>query len=226
MRVAKIVVLTVFVVISIQAAGMWLLMRNQGFSAKEKPSWMESMMARQARNVATPSDAKTLKNPRTVSEDTIAEAREHWTEHCSFCHGIDGRGSAIGLNMYPPAPNMNDAQTQQKTDGELFYIVSHGIRLTGMPAWEGMDSPEALWDIVSFIRHLPQLSPEELKQMQELAGEESVNEAVDDAKGSQDKTVDKNKDPHAGMPGMNNSSRKGKPAKGHSHEPGTKPHEH
>ena len=221
MRVAKTIVLTVFVVILIQAAAMWLFMSNQGFSAKEKPSWMESMMARQARSVATPSDAKTLTNPRTVSDETLSEAREHWTEHCSFCHGIDGRGSAIGRNMYPPAPNMNDPQTQKKTDGELFYIVSNGIRLTGMPAWEGMDSPEALWDLVSFIRHLPQLSPDELKQMQELAGEA----ADDDDKSSQDKTVDKSKDPHAGMPGMSNSTPKRKPAKGHSHNPGTKPHE-
>lgn len=225
MRVAKTVVLTVFVVILIQAAAMWLFMRNQGFSAKEKPSWMESMMARQARSVATPSDAKTLKNPRTVSEDSLAEAREHWTEHCSFCHGIDGRGSVIGRNMYPPAPNMNDPQTQQKTDGELFYIISNGIRLTGMPAWEGVDTPEALWDLVSFIRHLPQLSPEELKQMRELAGEDSLKEAGDDEKSSQDEKVDEKKDPHAGMPGMKNGNSNRKPAKGHSHDPGTKPHE-
>ena len=39
--------------------------------------------------------------------------------------------------MYPPAPDMRRAETQQLTDGELFYIIQNGVRLTGMPAWGG-----------------------------------------------------------------------------------------
>ncbi len=41
----------------------------------------------------------------------------------------------MGRNMYPPAPDMRLAETQQMTDGELFYIIQNGVRLTGMPAW-------------------------------------------------------------------------------------------
>ena len=52
-------------------------------------------------------------------------------------------------------------------DGELFYIISNGVRLTGMPAWEEEDSPEEIWDLVSFIRRLPQRTPEELKEMKQ-----------------------------------------------------------
>jgi hypothetical protein len=45
-----------------------------------------------------------------------------------------------------------------------------------MPSWEGADSPEEIWDLVSFIRHLPQLSPEELKQMKKMTRQEASKE--------------------------------------------------
>ncbi|HJZ67853.1 MAG TPA: cytochrome c, partial [Blastocatellia bacterium] len=165
MRTAKIVVITVFVVALVEVAGVEIFLRTHKFSAREQPSWLERTFAGHARDISLPDDAKTLKNPRAVNDEIMAEAREHWVEHCAVCHGLDGRGEAvIGRNMYPPVPNMTEAQTQQKADGELFYIVSNGVRLTGMPGWEGEDSPEEIWDLVSFIRHLPQLTPEELKQ--------------------------------------------------------------
>jgi len=66
---------------------------------------------------------------------------------------------------------MSQAATQQLGDGELYYIISNGIRLTGMPAWGSEDKPEAIWDLVSVIRRLPKLSPEELQRLQNAARE-------------------------------------------------------
>ena len=54
---------------------------------------------------------------------------------------------------------MSQPDTQQLRDGEVYYIISNGIRLTGMPAWRFEDKPEAIWDLVSLIRRLPKLSP-------------------------------------------------------------------
>lgn len=100
----------------------------------------------------------------------MGEADEHFVEHCGICHGIDGRGDTlIGKNLYPQVPDMSAADTQQLSDGELYYIISNGIRLTGMPAWRFEDKPEAIWDLVSLIRRLPKLSPDELKRLQEAA---------------------------------------------------------
>ncbi len=78
----------------------------------------------------------------------------------------------MGRNMYPPAPDMRRAETQQMTDGELFFIIQNGVRLTGMPAW-GSDTPgghdeEDSWKLVYFIRHLPQVTVEEKKAMEKL----------------------------------------------------------
>lgn len=140
---------------------------RHGFSAREKPSRLEAFLARHARKIATPSGAKELRNPYQPTPETLAEARSHFSEHCALCHGNDGRGDTIiGRNLYPRAPDMRDHETQELTDGELFYVISNGVRFTGMPAWGVEDSPEEIWKLVVFIRHLPQLTPEELKAMQ------------------------------------------------------------
>ena len=174
MRKVIISVISTVVVIAAVIGGLVMYIRGTGFSAREQPSWMEKVMAQNARKIATPADAKSLKNPRQQqTEDMIAEADEHFVEHCGMCHGIDGHGDTlIGKNLYPKVPDMSAAaDTQQLGDGELYYIIYNGIRLTGMPAWGSEDKPEAIWDLVSLIRRLPKLSPEELQRLQKAARE-------------------------------------------------------
>ena len=54
------------------------------------------------------------------------------------------------------APDMRQRETQSLTDGELFYIIQNGVRLTGMPGWGGGSSHDELdsWKLVRFVRHL------------------------------------------------------------------------
>ena len=72
----------------------------------------------------------------------------------------------MGMNLYPKPPDMRMAQTQNLTDGEIFYIINNGVRMTGMPGWRSSHTDEDTWKLVLFIRHLPQLSAEEKKEMQ------------------------------------------------------------
>ncbi|MCA9480472.1 MAG: hypothetical protein KC545_08955, partial [Nitrospira sp.] len=63
-----------------------------------------------------------------------------------------------------------DPVIQDMTDGELFYVIHHGIRFTGMPAWGKGDPSEDTesWKLVFFIRHLPNITPEEIAEMKTL----------------------------------------------------------
>ena len=152
-------------------AGWTLLEGTHGFSAREQPSRIERWLARGARSAAVPKQAKALANPLANTSEVLAEARAHWADHCAVCHANDGGGDTpMGQHMYPPAPDMRLAETQQLSDGELFYIVQNGIRLTGMPAWGGGSDHDAndSWKLVHFIRHLPELSFEEKKEMEKL----------------------------------------------------------
>ncbi len=162
--------LVILIALVVSVGYVLMKIRQHGFSALEKPSRLEEFFARHARKIATPSGARELTNPYPATPENLASARKHFAEHCASCHGFDGRGdTVIGRNLYPKAPDMTDAQTQRLSDGELYYVIHNGVRFTGMPAWGGEDSPEEIWKLVTFLRHLPQITPEEIRQMQEAA---------------------------------------------------------
>ena len=161
----------VFVCMVAVLTGWALIRQSQGFSTRNQPTAMESWVAGKARAMAMPADAKSRTNPIPDSPEVLAEASAHWADHCFSCHANDGSGdTVVGKNLYPPAPDMRLPATQQLTDGELFYIIQNGIRLTGMPAWGNGSSQyeEDSWKLVHFIRHLPQLTLEEKKAMEKL----------------------------------------------------------
>ena len=76
----------------------------------------------------------------------------------------------MGDGLWPKPPDMRLAETQSLSDGELFYIIEQGIRFTGMPGWAtgAREGEESSWHLVHFIRHLPDLSESELKEMEAL----------------------------------------------------------
>jgi mono/diheme cytochrome c family protein len=140
---------------------------RRGFSTKDQPSSLETAIARTARSLAIPGSAKNEKNPYAATAENITAGREHFADHCATCHANDGSGETeMGPNFYPKPPDMRLAQTQNLTDGEIFYIINNGVRLTGMPGWGTSHGPEDTWKLVLFIRHLPQLSAEERKDME------------------------------------------------------------
>ena len=152
------------------AAGVVASMVRRGFSAQAEPSAVEAIAARAMRRWAVPADLKNAKNPVPLNAAVIEEAREHFADHCAGCHGNDGKGSAMGKQMYPKAPDMTSQRTQAMSDGELFAVIENGVRLTGMPAFGNgtAGSAYASWTLVHFIRHLPKLTPEEITAMERL----------------------------------------------------------
>ncbi len=142
---------------------------QRGFSARDNPTGLEKLIARTMRNMAIPSAANNLKNPVTATPERLTEARLHFADHCATCHANDGSGNtSIGRNLYPKAPDMRLADTQGLSDAQLYYIIHNGVRLTGMPAWgeATQEEDEDSWELVLFIRHLPKLTPEEVKDME------------------------------------------------------------
>lgn len=156
------------VVVLLLAAALWLAvpLRNC-FSARPEPSRLETAVARRLRSMATPRKARDSKNPHTVSPTLLQEASRHFADHCASCHANDGSGdSEMGRNLYPRSPDLRRSETQQLSDGELYYIIHNGVRWTGMPAWGASDYDPDSWKLVLFIRHLPNLTPAEIHEME------------------------------------------------------------
>jgi mono/diheme cytochrome c family protein len=149
---------------------LWLKLGADGFSARAKPSPIEQFAAATARKLARPEHAKHLRNPVPYSSEALEQARSHWADHCAFCHANDGSGNTeMGRNLYPKPPDMRTSPTQSLSDGELYFAINRGIRLTGMPAWgEPGDDDEDSWKLVYFIRRLPKMTAQEAEAMGKL----------------------------------------------------------
>jgi mono/diheme cytochrome c family protein len=155
-------------IVGVAVIGAPLVLRD-GISARAEPSAIEAWIARRLRSWAIPSEARAAKNPIPASPGVLAAGLAHFADHCASCHANDGSGqTAIGRMLHPRAPDMRGPATQRLTDGELFYVIENGVRLTGMPAWGGPGSEEESWQLVHFIRHLPSLTAEERTRMEAL----------------------------------------------------------
>lgn len=79
--------------------------------------------------------------------------------HCVACHGAPGVAQdGIGMGMQPVPGPLVDAANKWDAN-ELYWIVRHGIKMSGMPAWEYRMADEELWQVVAFMQQMPNLSP-------------------------------------------------------------------
>jgi mono/diheme cytochrome c family protein len=159
----------VLAIAAIMAAVVFV--KATGLSARATPGPVETAFARRLRALAVPAAYVNLRNPVLRNEDSIRNGMAHFADHCATCHANDGSGNTeMGKSMFPPAPDMRIAATQDLSDGALFYIIEHGVRFTGMPAWSTgtVEGEESSWHLVNFIRHLPKVTPEQVQQMEEM----------------------------------------------------------
>ncbi len=158
-------------VVSVLGGAIAYSIASRGLSAHDEPSRVEETLARAMRRWATPSAMRDRTNPVQLTPEVINQALGHYADHCASCHANNGSGDTqVGRGLYPRVPDMRATNTQSLTDGELFSIIEHGIRLTGMPAW-GNGTPEGerdSWGLVHFVRRLPKVTPEEIERMESL----------------------------------------------------------
>src|ERR1700682_4715626 len=110
------VFVTLFVAVAILAVVYGTTVIRRGFSAADQPSSLEKVVSRTVRNLGIPSSSRDEKNPWTTTPQDLQEAREHFANRCAGCHGKDGNGqSEIGKNLYPKAPDLRAAPTQNLT---------------------------------------------------------------------------------------------------------------
>jgi mono/diheme cytochrome c family protein len=166
----RLIALALVVMVAVTAAVAGYAVAT-GLDARVQPSVIEARLARAVRMLAIPRAIRTRVNSVRPSADVLAEGMSHYADHCATCHAANGSGDTeMGRGLFPRPPDMRLAATQDLTDGELFYIIEHGVRFTGMPGWStGTESGEtATWHLVHFIRQLPTLTEDDLERMQAI----------------------------------------------------------
>jgi len=163
-RSSALLLIAIAVIGLIFAVGASIL--HHGMSARATPTKVEEYTARYLWHLSIPTEARATSNPVANTPENQKDARLHFADHCAVCHANDGSGDTLfGRGMYPKPPDLRQSDTQNRSDGELFWIIENGVRFTGMPAFSEHRMPQDSWKLVHFIRHLPQLTAEEKLDM-------------------------------------------------------------
>lgn len=129
------------------------------FEADQPPSSFERKFAMGAVDAATDRHAPDTKNPVPASDENILGGARLYLDNCAGCHGIPSNPeSQLGRSFNPPVPQFfKDAPDMP--ENQNFYIIEHGIRWTGMPAWDKTLSNNQMWQIVTFMSNIEKLPP-------------------------------------------------------------------
>jgi mono/diheme cytochrome c family protein len=116
----------------------------------------ERSVAIRAADVTAPGDLADAKR--------IASGAAQYDEMCSLCHlGPGMKRTEISRGLYPRAPELR--RKSELTPAEQFWIVKHGLKMTGMPAWGVTHNDELLWDVVAFLQKLPELTADQYQTL-------------------------------------------------------------
>jgi len=118
----------------------------------------------QLRNRSIAVRAHGIEVPNLDDPTNIAAGAQHYAALCIGCHLAPGvRKSEIRTGLYPHPPNL--AEEDVGDAQRAFWIIKHGIKMSAMPAWGKTLNDAAIWDMVSFVRQMPRMTPETYQQL-------------------------------------------------------------
>ena len=160
------------IVLTVAAPLTFLATGSLNVAATARPGRLEKTLAPWAlgRSVRRRAPGKI---PRTDPNDPVARqvGLLLYRDNCVMCHGAPGVEVAeLARGLNPDAPMLDAPDIQRKSDGELFWVVKNGIRLTGMPAFGPGHRDEEIARLIALLRRLDRLSPQERAVLGERAG--------------------------------------------------------
>jgi thiosulfate dehydrogenase len=151
------ILLTVVVLIG----GIWFVAARGylNFAADQRPSSIEEHLSMSAVDASSERRASGKKNPLPTTEDNIAAGAKIYLDHCGGCHGVPSNpDSQFARSFYPPVPRFFK-EVPDVPETQNFYIIQHGIRWTGMPAWNQTLTDDQIWQVVTFLSNIGKLPP-------------------------------------------------------------------
>jgi mono/diheme cytochrome c family protein len=154
----------------IVGSGFYIFSGRYDISARV-PHWrITAWLLKEARDQSIAYHSQGIQAPSLLAPARISAGFEHFHETCRLCHGAPGFSPLeFASTMNPKPSDLKWIKVQEKTDAELYWAVKNGVKMTGMPAFGPTHNEEQLWDIVAFLRQLPDLTPEDYRSMARTA---------------------------------------------------------
>ncbi len=164
-------VLTTIAVLAVGAAAAFALFVSTGaynFAADEPHTAAVSALLETMRERSIETRAGGLQSPDLSETARIVQGAGNYNAMCVGCHLAPGMAeSELSKGLYPAPPNLS---TEQVEPGQAFWVIKHGIKASGMPAWGKSMSDEYVWNMAAFLQKLPELDEGRYKDMVARSG--------------------------------------------------------
>jgi thiosulfate dehydrogenase len=158
------VVSGVALTLAVALIGAYSLVRSGLIPANSdaKPGRLETWMARTSLDATLRRDAPKGQNPVALTDQNLLEGVHLFAKNCAVCHGsAKGAESAspIAKGFYQKPPQLATDGVEDDPEGDSFWKIKHGIRLTGMPSFGDSLNDRQIWTLALFLKHMDKLSP-------------------------------------------------------------------
>lgn len=162
------IVLAILIALAVVAVASAAVVYSGTYNiAADEPHWnVTSGIIETMRDRSIASRAKNVTLPATLEDaKLIASGAGEYAEMCTGCHLAPGaRDTEMRKGLYPMPPNLAE-HGGHRSPAEQFWIIKHGLKMTGMPAWGLTHDDGRIWSMVAFLRKLPEMTPAQYQEL-------------------------------------------------------------
>lgn len=193
----KLILLVILIVIGL---GVWVWSGQYDIGA-DSPHWnltRQAIGALRERSIETRADK--IRVPALDDPALVAEGAEHYSEMCTGCHLAPGTSeSEMREGLYPKPPNL----TRFAPDpAEAFWVIKHGIKMSGMPAWGKTHDDQKVWAMVAYLQKQPTLSVARYRELSGQSGRNTMHSHEHGASPEHDDSIDEDAAHPTGEPAI------------------------
>lgn len=168
-------IIVLLVVVAYASVALGLIPAN----ADAKPSSLERWAARTSLHATVARETSNVQDPLPHTAANLDAGIKLYAANCMACHGAsDGKPSNIARGLYQPAPQLGAHGVEDDPEAESHWKVAHGIRLTGMPSFDGTLTDAQIWQLAQFLANMDKLPPAESAAWKKLPSQASVAKAA------------------------------------------------
>jgi mono/diheme cytochrome c family protein len=125
---------------------------------------LEQKIAMPSLDASVDRRAPDIKNPVEASDANLIAGMKIYQANCAACHGdVNHTHAMLADSLYPRAPQFAE-DSPDMPENQNLYIIQHGVRLSGMPAWKQSLSDQQMWQVTTFLSHMDRLPPQVSEQ--------------------------------------------------------------
>lgn len=158
----SITVITTVIVLAM-AGGLFVYSGIYNIGADDPHTKPVFSLIQTLRNRSIDVRAASLAVPNLDDSQTILKGAGQYAAMCTGCHLAPGnKHSEIRPGLYPKPPDLSQTRIDPRA---AFWVIKHGIKMSAMPAWGGSHDDETIWSMVAFLQKLPELTPDQYKEL-------------------------------------------------------------